>query len=725
MKIVLFIIISLFLFTYAIRSCFNFKIKENLSLSSYADIYISSVKKATDALINDSTLQCNQSNINLLALQNTANGIFDKNNYQQVITGIIDNINNDSSIISNIDNVYDTYSIGINNYKNSQNISNKINIGLIRAGTLTGITFSGNNSNPSIAINPSVQFIFVYDNNTVWTSNIMRFSGNSINVLVKNGEDNIDLPIIIPNEYYLHIIFSANLSMINVNTNMLYQKNIDNNISIYNIKKFINTGKVYKNALINKFNFNKAVTLQTYSTKEIENSFINPTNSLLNKNLISNVGIQNILYEKTLEIYSTANITLFDFRRNLNIFTNNVTSLDTELKNLQTYRNSLYNLLVRLNEFIVNNNKSIIIARNAVKNTNNYTELDIKNALGSVYTQAQNDVDNALVLKNTAEKLLNDAIKSNSSSSIINDLKNDLNNRTEDYLKTYKNLRFLLNPNNLINDRSNTTEILKLNSNLDRTKLLSIFLQYFNDNNIDINGVFKNLNTSLSISINNLNNSNTNILDVFQKVTAFIINNNIKLASDSLTVCNNVNTELNTLLNRTTNIMNSVDLNIDNFNKILLDKQKFLQNTNNSVLYFDTEIRNIYGQLKTVDLYKIVYFDYKNKVVTKYTDNIKIGTIENTGKIVKIYVFANINSWRTCIASVSYYKFYIVSTTGNVKFEKKYNLTVSPDMTFQTLVDVDIPVVKGDMFFIELNASFVLCNVTSSNIQVKLDIVTI
>lgn len=729
MKFLIFIIISMIIISVIVN---KFILKENLDLKSYANIYVNSIEKASKGLTENAVLQCNQSNNNYNTLQTNINNyiklidVTNLNNIQNIINTQINAVNNI------VNTPITTYKLGAVSYYNPDlSLSTKL-IGGLPIGVLNNINITLTNSSSLDTDNPYIQFIIKNYDNIQWVSKLVFLNNIKSEIFrVAQGDSNasvssysISLPIVISDNTSLSILLSSNVYLTGVVINVNYQTTENTTLTLYDMQRYVNTSASYQTSLINNFNYIKAITGSTFNLDEIRNSKISSDESLLIKTLNYLINTQNILLNQSITYYNNTNSKLNEFINIINNINTNFTTFNSNLTNTDKNKQDLLNYINQINTQITTLSSYIISAQNAVKNTTSYTDAtSIKNTLGSIYTIAQTDVDNALILKNKAQSNLDNAIKNKATSAVIQDFRNKLISATETYIQAYENLRFLLDPNNITNDKSNTDEIINVNTNLNKIKLLNIFLKYFKDNNIDIQNTFLKLLNNTDKVINDTGKLDNNIINTFRNAINNIITNRNVTAINALSVCNTTNTNLNNLLSEVqknldmiNNIINSSNINKNNINT-------FLTNINNKILEYKTILESINKQNLSASAYKIEVFTKYQIYTTTVNNEYLIGTIQNTGQLVKLYYFANLYSWQTCTVSSTQFIFMIKSSSGTNKYVKKYDLLISPYMTIEFFQDVNIQVVAGDRVMIGLTTSFLFCKAEASDILAKLDII--
>jgi len=708
----------------------KFILKENLDLKSYTNIYVNSIEKASKVLTEKAVLQCNQSNNNYITLQTNIIKLIDVSNLNNIQNTINTQINSISSIINT---PIITYKLGAVSYYNPDLILAERLVGSLPIGVLNNINILLTNSSSANTVNPIIQFIIKNYDNIQWVSKLILLNNiKSGSFTITQGDSNtsvssysISLPIVISDNTSLSILLTSNVYLTDVVVNTNYQTIENTNLTLYDMQRYINTSVIYQTSLINNFNYIKSIVGSTFNLVEIRNLKISSENSLLIKTLNYLISTQNLLLNQSIAYYNNTNTKLNEFINAINNININFTNFNSNLTNADKNKQDLLNYISQINTQITTLSSNIITAQNTVKNTTIYTDVtSIKNALGSIYTSAQTDVDNALTLKNKAQSDLDTAIRDNLSSTVIQDFRNKLISTTETYIQAYENLRFLLDPNNLTNDKSNTEEIINVNTNLNKIKLLNIFLKYFKDNNIDIQNTFLKLLNNTDTVINNTSNLDNNIINIFRNAINNIITNRNVTAINALSICNTTNTNLSNLRGEVQNNLDTLNNVINNSNINKTNINTFLTNINNKITEYKNILENINKQNLTASLYKI-------EIITKYqtyttTENSEylIGNIQNTGQLVKLYYFANVYSWQTCIASSTQFMFMIKSSSGTNKYIKKYDLSVSPYMTFEFFQNVNIQVVAGDRVMIGITTSFLFCKVEVSNILAKIDIIT-
>jgi hypothetical protein len=729
MKFLIFIIISMIILSIIVN---KFILKENLDLKSYANIYVNSVEKASKGLTENAVRQCNQSSDNYKILQTSIN------NYIKIID--VSNLNNTQNTINtqinSVNNIVNTpitnYKLGETSYYNPDlSLYIKL-IGGLPIGVLNNINISLTNSSSTNIVNPIIQFIIKNYDNIQWISKLVSLDNiKSANFTITQGDSNasvssysIFLPIVIPDNTSLSILLSKNVYITNVVINANYQTTENTTLTLYDMQRYINTSATYQTSLINHFNYIKAITGSTFNLVEIRNSKISSDDSLLIKTLNYLISTQNILLNQSIIYYNNTNSKLNQFIFNINNINTNFINFNNNLTNADKNKQDLLNYISQINTQITTLSSYITSAQNAVKNTTSYTDTtSIKNALGSIYTSAQTDVDNALSSKNKAQSDLDSAIKTNASTAIIQDFRNKLISATEIYIQSYENLRFLLDPNNLTYDKSNTSEISNVNINLNKIKLLNIFLKYFKDNNIDIQNTFLKLLNNTDTVINNTSNLDNNIINIFRNAINNIITNRNVIAINALSICNTTNTNLSNLLGEVQKNLDTLNNVINNSNINKININTFLTNINNKIGEYKNILESINTQNLSASLYKIEIITKYQTYSTTEDKEYLLGTIQNTGRLVKLYYFANVYSWQTCIASSTQFIFMIKSSSGINKYIKKYNLNTSPYITFEFFQNVDIQVVTGDRVMVGITTSFIFCKVEASDILSKLDII--
>jgi hypothetical protein len=173
MKFLIFIIISIVILLILVN---NFILKEHLDLNSYANIYVSSVEKASKGLTENAVGQCNQSNDNYKILQTSIIKLIDVSNLNNIQNTINTQINSISSIVNTPIN---TYKLGTSSYYNPDlSLTTKL-IGGLPIGVLNNINVSLTNSSSTSTVNPIIQFIIKNYDNIQWVSKLIFLNKTS------------------------------------------------------------------------------------------------------------------------------------------------------------------------------------------------------------------------------------------------------------------------------------------------------------------------------------------------------------------------------------------------------------------------------------------------------------------------------------------------------------------------------------------------------------------
>ncbi len=186
------------------------------------------------------------------------------------------------------------------------------------------------------------------------------------------------------------------------------------------------------------------------------------------------------------------------------------------------------------------------------------------------------------------------------------------------------------------------------------------------------------------------------------------MNGLLKTVNDNITIVTNIINNTNSYIANVNTFLTSMDRMITNYNLMLVE---------------------IYARIVTVSKYKVEYF-YRASVLNNWdADKVltKIGTIVNTGNLVKLYFFANIYCWSTCIEKYTYFKVVVTKIDKTEVYSSGlFYITASPNMTLEFLSPpLNISVNAGYLVNILIAGSvYTSCSVESSNVQVKLDIVT-
>ena len=547
--------------------------------------------------------------------------------------------------------------------------------------TVNAVTSCNNIANaiPSIQTNTSTY-------NTSYSSYNSNFINikNSIDTLVSTSNtDNSDLNVL--NNNLTQIVsntYNKLLYVINVNKdtyaiyNRLYQENPNNSALNLYLKKD-------STELINQYNYG----VLTYNTVLDQINKINTYITSITSNL-----------------------------NTLNTFINNITSLKTNLTNLINNINNQINLY----------NIAVNIAQTAVNNSTNYIQSDIITALGSIYTTAKTNYDNAIISQTNATN----ALKNNTNPSQTETLTINKNTADENVLQTNQTLRFLLNPSNLTSDINNIKDVIDLNSNIYKTNALNNFFKYFNDNNINFknSNVFVDLYNNVNKSIVYINNTSTNINSIFQSVVPTVRNMTLNTSQNALNTCKTSNTTLISLLNTSNSTITSLNTLISNANTLYTNTSILKTNLYNNSVNISGQLPTLYEKLRKSGAYNFERFYYPGVYGNDSNSNngalLRIGTISKAGKLVKFYVYANIYSWQMCIASSTVFKVLINNTSGATVYSKTFNISFSTQMAIENMESISsIPVYNGyTVNIVVQGSSYWYCVVRSSNVQVQLEI---
>ena len=199
-------------------------------------------------------------------------------------------------------------------------------------------------------------------------------------------------------------------------------------------------------------------------------------------------------------------------------------------------------------------------------------------------------------------------------------------------------------------------------------------------------------------------------------------NTEINIASNILNTCNNIISQISTL--ETTNNSNATYINniINNAN-VPITTLNTIQTQITNLTNTETTITN---NLNRISAYEFQIFSYTNVYNNWYNSSSPhlLGYISNKGVLKKIYFFANIYSWYTCIATQTYFRILVKNESTNVIiYDKSININKSPDMTIEILDDVNVNVDKNcSVNFAIAGSYYVTCSVESSNLQVQLNV---
>jgi hypothetical protein len=452
------------------------------------------------------------------------------------------------------------------------------------------------------------------------------------------------------------------------------------------------------------------------------NNDVDPSLSNLNTflysdytNLISLSNTTNTSYTNAVATYNTLNTD----RNSATTIKTNIS--DTLLPTLISYQTSLNNNLTLINNKI---NISTQIATDAYNYINVNDISTIQSVLGSIYTTAQTNLTSATSAKNTADNAVaNDT--TNNQQLLINQQIALVN-----YQEAYEMVRFLQNHAYVVTDLPNVDEIITINKNLSKAQAIYNFLSYFITNNLTQASSYPTLAVNTNSKIGLLNSTLTNINSKFVNTDSNVKTKLLKLVSDALTLCQNSKSQLNTLKTTVTTNLSTLSTNIANIQTSLNDMNTFLTNTNTQITNYRTKIDSANASISAVNKYKVEYYYYPNSYSTwdsNYTTTpIQIGTIQNTGKLQKIYIFANIYSWYTCVADSTYFNILLYNTSNTIVWNK--NFYIYPTANNYMSIDYyntlpSIPVTTGYTIRIQIiGSSSYTCKIISTNVQSSVEI---
>lgn len=484
-----------------------------------------------------------------------------------------------------------------------------------------------------------------------------------------------------------------------------------------------------------------ATSMETYNiikntlyNVSVQNVFVNSTQSLLNTVLLPNAILEGNQLTTAIASYNSAVQsvnTIIDEYNKMRSDSSTYSVTETQLTGSKT---SLNNLINSINANITSNNTATQAAQTSVTNTSNYSNTAaIQKAIGSTYTSAKTNLDNALTAKNNADAAVTQGTANNYSQSQMQPLLTNQQNANENYLQAYETVRFLLDPANLVNDTPNVSDVINLNNNLTQTQVLNTFLNYLKTNNIDVNNsqIFSKLLDNINNTSNSINTLNLNINSVMQDISTSVKKNNYSIAAGALSTCSSTSITLNNLLTTANNnlatinsTLTTIDSNAASVNTYLLTMQNTIQGYVNTMAINNTNLTTMNNYKWTVYMYAPAYNNWDHMDGLPY----QIGTVLYTGALTRLYLFVNMTSWYTCLASYSYFTLLLIDgVTGNNIITKQYQINHSIDMTLEYMSGVmsGYNVKAGDIVSIIVVGSYwVTCKVESTNIQVKLDIIT-
>lgn len=491
-----------------------------------------------------------------------------------------------------------------------------------------------------------------------------------------------------------------------------------NSISLTAIKNMVANCVNYKTNATNQLNTLKNITSSTYNI-QTQNTYIRPESSTLNLSILPNVVLLNNLYLLTMNTYDDINNMLIGVKSYIVDINNLLTSLKNTLSNVKNIQTNLNTSITNINNQLILLTTAQTLAQNAVNITSDYSKTtEIQNALGSVFTTAQNNLNTAIQNQTSAIKNLNDAITRKASQTEISNLTTVKNNAIEAYKQAYQMVRFLINPENLVNDISIVDENINLSSSLNKTNVLNTFLKYFVDNNIRTS-MFTSLSQMLNNSMKTINNTSDNITNVYKQIIPVIKDKFLDNSKSALNTCNTTKITLTNLSTTSSTNITKINALITNIQSLIDNTTQFIANTNSEINTINTNMTSIYTSLTTLNKYNIEQFYYPKD----NTSNISIGTIKNSGKLVRLYLFVNINSSLTCSSSSSYFTVSIQNQSGTSVYTKKNNVNSYGDMTIELLESVSsIQVNSGFSVNVNYEGTSWSCGISSTNIQIQLEI---
>ena len=699
-------------------------IKEPLTLPTYANLYVSAVE---NSIITKSINNCDNIKIDVTSMDADAQSAISPISLKSADIDAIDvKLTREISVISDVpSNLQTNETITSTVLINTSSSVSTNKLGLLKAGEiLKNIVVSGKAVSYYLNILSSqpklyIQLRLINDNILFWSSNSTYVSDsftkniNSGNSYDQSYTYTVDFPVTIPENTYLYISIGPYLGINGLTIKLQYENYTDGN-SLYNNTLYINTAIVNQVGATNQFLYNNS---QTYNIVN-KNVLVAPENSALNMYIVPNTIKLNTIYNNAFAKYVAASTKVNLLNIDLDIIKTNLASLTTALSELTIINSNLNMILTSLTSENTLLSNATQIAQYAVNNATN-TSID------SAYADAQTKLDSVLKDKNIAYDNLQTALTQGSEQTVINSLQSDYNDKLETYKQAYHTVRFLSAPENLLNDNKNVSSIESLNSILSKAESANTILKYFIDNKLNVNNnsdIFTSLSNNMDNAISEINNANTYIDNMFNTIIPTIKTN----ANDALLTCTSTQITL-------TNLITMVTTNIDTVKKLIstvtseIDTvNSFITNTETTIAGFNNTLINIHAKLDVINRYTYEYFNRtKSYYSPTATSFLTIGTIKNTGKLVRVYLFANMYSWYTCPKN-TYFNLSIKNyKTSDVTYNKKILVTNSTGMTLEFLSsDLSLYVNSGDTVNISVIGSSLTCAVSSSNIQLKLDIST-
>ena len=465
------------------------------------------------------------------------------------------------------------------------------------------------------------------------------------------------------------------------------------------------------------------------------------TNSTLNG--VYGPWIYNI-YTYYNAINSTSNTGYSYINSNYSSLTANISTLNTLKTNLLNSQSSLTSLQSAINTQITNCNTGITKAQTSLTNVSNYSNTTaIQSALGVVYNNAQASVNKYTV-------------------------------GTEQYKQANEYLRFLLNPENLVNDINNVDQINTLNNNISNADFLNAFFAYFVQNNIKVQNIdiFNPMNTNITNSKAGPKQVYNNISTVFNQLVSTVKANNIAIANNALSSCNSSSTTLSSLLSQVTICLSNISTALTSINNlisstiisttnqaILTNTQTVLNNMNRNVFEIvNSPYTNVYS-IPNKFLYSSYELSYPTNAIfynqnfifpdsypNTYTPNPLLYTIKTSGVLTSFYIFIDINTISclytgTCgnpqiqyfivppsapyvnpnISSLDEYLPKYFNISGAINISSLYN-----KYGYEELGSANTQVNAGDMLYLYVtqNSTVYCCNVFAQDVQIMFNIKT-
>jgi len=489
----------------------------------------------------------------------------------------------------------------------------------------------------------------------------------------------------------------------------------------------LNVQNIFNIATSNNNNYNKYFSdIKDYlAPNYIYRYTLSPTLSDLNNKILSSFIELNKYYFTTKNSYDTATTNVNILIKDITDLTTNYTTLNESYNaKLLPARNTLNTILNNINTQLSLLSTSKILAQNSLNVINNsYAIQDVIKLLDTIYINASTNLNIATKNKNDTYIALQNGIINKVSSSQLAVLQTNYNNADEAYKQSYVTLQFLLNPTNLVTNINMNDEIINLNTNNNKGNKLSPFLLYLrnNVNETRMNTLFSNLYDILNNSLNSLTNVNNNVTNVFNQIINIVRNKNSTASNNAINLCNSSEKTLNAFFKS----VNDNIVRINNIKTQLTNTYNFILNTNNTIAVYNNNLININKNLRNIPLYKSEVFyltssydNYggRNGIFTSF------GTIQNSGKIVKIYLFLNIYFYG-CFTPIL--EFAVMNSNNTLTaFTKVFDMSNYSGycaLQYSEKFINPIRVYSGYTVNIKIRGGFT-CIIRTSNVQAQLEI---